>query len=283
MLRAQPARLARRALSRPRTRWSSTIVLITVGLALGVGGGCGSSSSTTGTPPPHVLSSVTDGATLVDAVQWSAHPVGLDSHQMVDRLDFLVDGRVLWSSYQAPYIFGLDDGAPAGKRLFPWILGAGEHRLAIRATVSGGRVVTSSVRVSVRVIAPVPRPLVGTFARTVTAADIARTRRMRHEPADQVLPPGTWRLHIGPDGLIRFDDPQGSGGNEAFTATASGGLTLHGPANWLNPPDRQGSFCGVEPDGSWRWIAHGRRLTLIARHDGCADRNSLFAGAWTRQ
>lgn len=244
--------------------------------------GCGSSTVTSSRPGPRVLSSITDGATLADAVEWTAHPVGLGGGQVVRRVDFLIDGRTRWSSRQPPYIFGVRAG-PAGRRLFPWILGPGAHRFTVRATISGGRSVTSSARATIDIALPVPRALIGTFTRRVTTADIARTQRFRHEPPDQVLPTGIWRLHIVRTGLISFDDPSGSGGNEAFTATPSGALTLHGPADWLNPPDRQGSFCGLEPDGSWSWTEHARTLTLTPHHDTCADRNSMFSGAWTRQ
>ncbi len=247
--------------------------------------GCGSTETvktTSGAPSVHVLSSITDGATLAGAVEWTAHPVGLTRGQSVERVDFLIDGRALWSSRMPPFIFGLEEGS-TGERLFPWILGPGDHRFAVRATITGGQVVSSSARAGVEITAPVPHELIGTFTRTVTARDIARTQRIRHEAPDEVLPTGTWRLHIARDGLIDFDDPHGSGGNEAFTAKRSGALGLVGPANWLNPPDRQGSFCGVEPDGAWHWRANRRTVQLIPIRDTCADRNALFGGAWIRR
>lgn len=82
--------------------------------------------------------------------------------------------------------------------------------------------------------------------------------------------------------MITFKDPLAGGGKEAFTATAGGAITLQGPANWLLPANRQGGFCGVEPTGAYSWTAHADRLTLTPRHDRCADRNSMFAGAWKR-
>jgi hypothetical protein len=247
-----------------------------------MGGGCNSSAGKSTKPSLHVLSSITDGATLADAVEWTAHPVGLRGSQTVDRVEFLIDGRMRWSSRQSPYIFGLQ-GEPSGKRLFPQIVGAGTHRLTVRAVISGGQTVTSSARIRVVVSAPAPSAVVGRFTRKVTPADIARTQRFRHEPPDEVLPTGTWVLHVARNGLISFDDPNGSGGNEAFTATPAGALTFQGPANWMSPPARQGSFCGVEPDGSWRWSAHGHVLVLTPNHDTCADRNALFGGTWKRR
>ena len=261
------------------------LALVAAATAAGLCAGCGSTQSTRTTsaaPKVHVLSSITNGATLADAVEWTAHPVGLTQGDRVQSVVFVIDGRALWRSREAPYIFGLQ-GEAAGERLFPWILGAGTHRFTVRATITGGRVVSTSAKARVQVTAEVPHDLVGTFTRTVTSRDIARTQRLRNEPPDEVPPTGTWRLHIARDGLISFDDPQGSGGNEAFAARQSGALELVGPANWLNPPDRQGSFCDVEPDGAWRWVVHARTLRLTPVRDTCADRNALFGGVWIRR
>ena len=198
------------------------------------------------------------------------------------RVEFLIDGRVRWTATTPPYAFGLSDGDIA-KRLFPSLLGQGSHNLAVRVITNGGKAASSSARITVANTAPAPTPLLGTFTRKVTAADVRRTQPFRHEPAgDEALPSGTWRLHVAHNGLISFDDPSGSGGNETFTAPPRGTLTLEGPANYLNPPDRQGSFCGVEPNGAYRWTAHGSTITLTPLDDSCADRNSLFAGTWTR-
>src|SRR5947209_8485695 len=211
-----------------------------------------------------VLSSISDGAVLSDAVLWTARPVRVTDGG-VSRVQFSIDGRVRWSSTTPPYAFGLSDGDTA-KRLFPSLLGHGSHKLAVRVVTVGGKIASSSAQITVANTAPVPTALVGTFTRKVTLADVGRTQAFRHEPAgDQALPAGTWRLHIARNGLISFDDPGGSGGNEAFTALPAGTLTLQGPANYLNPPDRQGSFCGVEPDGAYRWAAHGRSFALTPR------------------
>jgi len=159
---------------------------------------------------------------------------------------------------------------------------AGAHRLAVRVVTSRGEQTTTAASVTVSVPVSVPIQLVGTYTRWVTPADVRRTRSLRHEPADPVLPAGVWRLRIALSGVITFDDPRGAGGNEAFSATPGGAITLQGPANWLLPPNRQGSLCGVEPIGAYSWIAHAGKLTLTPRRDRCADRNTMFAGNWKR-
>jgi hypothetical protein len=244
-------------------------------------GGCGSDASRESTTPaPGVLSSISDGAVLSDALQWTARPVGIRD-SAVARVEFLIDGRVLWTNDSRPYIFGLTEQSNA-RRLFPSLLGTGAHRLGVRVVTTSGTSASTSARVTVAATAPVPSELFGTFTREVTRADVRRTQAFRTEPGSQALPSGTWRLHITGNGLISFDDPLGSGGNETFTASPAGMLALQGPANWLNPPDRKGSFCGVEPNGAWHWAAHRRSLVLTPRLDRCADRNSLFAGVWKR-
>lgn len=245
--------------------------------------GYGSATSPKATSPElGVLSSISDGAVLSDPLLWTARPVGI-ADGGVARVQFSIDGHVRWSSTTPPYAFGLSDGDIA-KRLFPSLLGHGSHNLSVRVVTVGGKMASSSAQITVANTAAAPSALVGTFTRTVTPADVSRTQAFRHEPTgDQALPSGTWRLHVASNGLISFDDPGGGGGNEAFTALPAGTLTLEGPVNYLSSPDRQGSFCGVEPDGAYLWIAHGSAVTLTPRHDRCADRNSLFAGRWTRR
>lgn len=239
---------------------------------------CGSSATAVPAPPTlGVLSSISDGAVLSNPLQWTARPVGAAGAN-VARVEFVIDARVRWTEQQAPYVFNGD-----GMQLFPWVLGPGAHRLAVRVLTSSGKQASTSASVTVRVPVPVPTQLVGTYTRTVTAADIRRTRSLRHEPAGQVLPAGAWRLRIARGGVITFDDPRGGGGNEVFSATPGGAITLQGPANWLLPADRQGSFCGVEPVGAYSWATHAARLVLTPGHDRCADRNSMFAGDWKRR
>jgi hypothetical protein len=223
-----------------------------------------------------VLSSITSGAVLSSALIWTAVPVGIaPSH--VASLEFLIDGRVRWIERRPPYVFDGD-----GAELFPWLLGPGPHSLAVRVVSAAGTSASMSADITVAPQPPVPGDLVGSFTRTVTNRDVRRTARLRHKPADQPLPTGVWRLQIAATGVIGYDNPRGGAGNEAFVAAVNGTLALEGPASWLLPPARRGGFCAVEPIGSYTWITRGRTLVLTARRDRCADRNSMFTGAWRR-
>ena len=181
-----------------------------------------------------------------------------------------------WIEHTPPYFFNDDYN-----HLYPWILGAGQHRLGVRLITAAGNSASTSAEVTVAARQQ-PAALAGTYTRSVTATDVARTQSFRTEPASQVLPAGTWRLHLERDGVLRYDDPQGGGGSEAFTALANGTLSMQGPVNWLEPASRRGSFCGVEPAGTYRWRTREHTLVLTVRNDGCADRNSMFTGTWKR-
>ena len=239
---------------------------------------CGSGARATRVPQPlRVVSSISNGGVLSSAVSWTGTPAGV-SPSDVDRVEFMIDGRIRWTERNAPFVFSGD-----GAELYPWVLGVGAHRLAVRLVTRTGASASTSAAVTVAASGPVPPQLLGTFARRVTIADVNRTAAFRHEPAGQVLPAGIWRIRIARDGVITLDDPQGSGGNEAFTSTAGGMLALQGPAQWILPPSRQGvGFCAVEPLAAYAWSAGPRTLVLKPLRDHCADRNSMFTGTWRR-
>lgn len=238
--------------------------------------GCGSRAGTTRTIHTlRALSSISDGAALSSAVPWTGIEAGAPV-QDVDRVEFVIDGRVRWTERQTPYVFN-----GHGNELFPWVLGAGAHRLAVRVVTRTGATATTAAAVTVALPEPVPSELLGTFTRRVTRADVQRTQAFRREPADRELPAGTWRIRIAPDGVISIDDPRGSRGNEAFSSTP-GTLALQGPANWILPRSRQGGFCTVEALGAYAWSTGPRTLITRPLRDRCADRDSMFAGTWRR-
>ena len=92
-----------------------------------------------------------------------------------------------------------------------------------------------------------------------------------------------WRLTFGANGVIAFDDPGGSGGNEGFIATSNGSISLYGPANWIEPQDRQGGFCDtVEGVAKMHWQLRATTLTLSkVGTDPCDGRTFILAGTWT--
>lgn len=82
-------------------------------------------------------------------------------------------------------------------------------------------------------------------------------------------------------GLLTFDDPGGSGGGEAFSATPTQ-LKLWGWPQWLLPKDRRGEFCEHEPPIIFKWSLSGKDL-VISGGGNCADRDALFVGIWHKQ
>jgi hypothetical protein len=246
---------------------------------------CGSSTtgtSTHGNPATStptvaafsVTSSILDGASLSDPVAWT-----VTATAGLSRVDFLVDGAVKWTEYNAPYFFNDD-----GNLLHPWLLGAGPHLLTTRAVTTSGAQASSSAHVTVAAGPQVPATLVGTFTRSVTAPDYVRTARYRAQEDINIgqAPDGTWTAHFQPNGLILFDDPKGSGGSEALSATPAGTLTMGGPVNWLVPKDRWGNFCVKEAPGQYHWSIAGRTLTITGDEKKCADRDSVFIGNWSQ-
>jgi hypothetical protein len=211
---------------------------------------------------------------LANPLPWTA-----SANAGISRVDFLVDGTVKWTEYKSPYFFNDD-----GNLLHPWLLGAGAHLLTVRAVAPSGAHASSSVHVNVTAVPQVPRALSGTFTRSVAAADYARTADYRTQADINIgqAPDGMWTAHFQPNGLILFDDPKGSGGSEALSATVGGALTIGGPANWLVAKDRWGSFCEKEAPGQYHWSVAGRTLTITGDERKCADRDSVFIGMWTQ-
>jgi hypothetical protein len=119
----------------------------------------------------------------------------------------------------------------------------------------------------------------GTYARTVTQADIARTASFRREgPGENVPPTGRVKLVLSA-GTFRFSDRTGFAIAQTYSATAGGKLAIEA---YVNPS--KGAFCGPEipQNAAYRWSARGGTLTLKATSDRCADRNSVLVGRWRR-
>ena len=219
--------------------------------------------------PISLSSSLADGSTLTEPVSWSVEA----GDSVVDRVDFLIDGKVRWIEMHAPYVFN-DDGSV----LAPWLLSPGKHVFTARATAIGSSAETTAT-VQIGTAPTAPEGLAATFVRTVTQKDIDRTaNNPGREPELAVL--GVWTAHFA-QGLLSIDDPLGGGVAEAISATA-GQLTMWGPPNWLLPKERQGGFCDHEPPGTFHWSRTGDRL-IITGGGNCADRDALFVGSWQKQ
>ena len=221
---------------------------------------------------------------------WSAT---FNSHgEAIRQVDFLIDGRKRWTTFGPPYDFsGTTDC------LDPWILGGGTHHLGIAVTTTSGRIARSTETVTVVDVHPVPKALLGTYQRTVTAADLARTAREVTpgeyvDPGGNRAPAGKWTLYWMPNGVIYPVDPghvgrtpKYPGMTEAFTATADDKLTLYGTVNWLSASDMQWGFCEGKPFGAYHWKARGSSQLVIAPSKAdvkCPDRDSVLTGTWLR-
>lgn len=232
---------------------------------------CGPSSHGAA-PPLRVVSSISDRATLVGALQWTAVPAGVRSADPVTRVDFLIDGRRRWTDRHAPFVFNDDHNA-----LHPWILARGIHRLAIRLVTTRGTTVGTASHVTVATTPQVPSALAGRWTRRLTAADIRHT-------GGPTLPAGLWHARFARDGVVFFAGPHGAGGTEAFTAIRSDLIALAGPVLWLAAEQHRRGLCETERLAPYAWQVHGSALTLTTRRDSrCSNRAALFAGTWTHQ
>lgn len=232
--------------------------------------GCGTGSD--GRPATRVLrviSSISDGATLTQAVEWTAVPAGVDTGDPVTRVEFLIDGRRRWVDRHRPYFFNADHNA-----LHPWILARGAHRLAVRLRTRHGDQASTVAVVTVAGRPAVPAAIAGVW-----------TRRRGHSHREQGRPAaGRWRARFARDGVVVLQGPGRARTREAFSATAGGTLILSGPVNWLDRGRDHTALCDHPRPASYRWHAHGSELVLSTRHDSpCRDRAAVLAGTWTHR
>lgn len=247
--------------------------------------GCGSRGilpgpAVTTAASARVSSSIAEGAQLTNPVRWQAYVTGVPAGG-VASVRFLIDGQVRHLERQAPYLF-----AGRGNLLLPGTLRPGSHVFVVDVTLTDGHRLTAATTAVVTNKAPgVPRPVLGRWTRTVTAAEVARTETFRN-PADGVpLPAGTWQVQINADGVARYTDP-----TPAHEVTAGqvrfepGGLLAVGNQIPNFPHASDGGFCGdTVRAGIYHWSLHGSMLVIRAVSDHhCADRNSFWNGAFTR-
>ena len=271
-----------------RSRWLCARVVGATSVTAVMLGGCASSGTVTSDSSSspssssstarsssaklHLSSTIGDGAHLSRVVTWRAE---VEPARDVTTVDFIVDGRRLWEEQKPPYVFNDDH-----QLLAPWLLGNGKHTLEVRAAAGGGETARSVAHVTVTKLPTIHVGLVGVFSRTVTPKDFARESAMRGYDPDALPPSGRWKMHINSQGLISFDDPEGTGQKEILTTTDST-MTVFGPASWLAPEDRHGGFCEPAPiDRTYRWELSGTTLT-IRGGSNCPQRVGVLDGEWT--
>ena len=232
---------------------------------------CDSSSIPSPTPPTlGVLSSISNGAVLSNALAWTAVTVGAKAAD-VARVEFLIDARVRWTAYHPPYVFNGD-----GDDLFPSVLGPGTHSLAVRVLTRHGTNASTAASVTVSASNPVPSELVGTFARAVTT----RSEQVRLTSGTVAASDGRLQLQLSTDGVATVIGPRHDDTDEAFTAFPGGTISFQGSANWLLPTHHGADLCPPETLGAYRWSRRASGLVLSAVHDPCTSRRSILSGDW---
>jgi hypothetical protein len=150
--------------------------------------------------------------------------------------------------------------------------------------------------VTVRVL-PAPQPpaaLAGTWMRTVTKQDVAKSSFASGAAVGNVPPAGVWRLVFDRTGAWELD-PVKTGLVTEY-AVVSDALFAYAPIS-MAPCSDHGP-CGVNrfghhhiggvdctaagPFGSYRSSVSGRQLTLTAIHEPCGQRRAIWEGTWTR-
>jgi hypothetical protein len=223
-----------------------------------------------------VTSSIADGATLASPVQWSAEPVGTPPGGL-DRIEFLIDGKLLWVEHNPPFDFNND-----GNYLYPYLFARGSHQMVARGVAKSGEQVTATANVHMTQAPPkIPRALRATWKHRVSQSVIERNS----VPGDPPLPAGVYRIKFRANGVSLASPPPGPAtpGNYAFSATARGRLDLGGPVNWLTAQSSADGIChGDQTFGRYRWKIHRRVLTVKLVKDPCRLRAAIQTGHWRR-
>jgi hypothetical protein len=248
--------------------------------ALGATGG--SSAGSAGSV--RIASSLDGRTSLPPRIRWIATPTGGD----VSVVDFLIDGKLIWTEHKAPYVFdGDDNGANEGYSITTWLT-PGSHQFSARATTSDGETVSDTVKARVEQPPPPPAALAGFWTRVVTAQDLKKGDSSNGPPA------GRWTLVFDRVGAWHLD-PMGSGvANEyavhghvidvyapiqmAPSENGRGGVSKYGHH------DIGGTDCtAAGPFGSYHWSVSANTLVLKAIREGCGNRRAIWQGTWTKR
>lgn len=259
------------------------------GVELGTGGS--SALPTTSSLDGRPITSSLDGKTVLpQRTRWLVHPGVPDS--AVREVDYIIDGKLRWVEHGPPYYFG-GNAANPGYLITTW-LHAGEHVFTAHVVSRGGKSATDIV--TARVL-PAPRPpaaLAGTWTRTVTKQDVAKSSVAFGAAAGNVPPAGVWQLVFDRIGAWELD-PVKTGLVTEYAVVADV-LFAYAPIS-MAPCSHNGP-CGVKrfghhhiggidctaagPFGSYRWSVSGAQLTLTAIHEPCGQRRAIWDGTWTR-
>ena len=240
------------------------------------------SASSTRSPALLKLTSSLDGQTaLTLRTQWIASPEPADA--VVAKVDFLIDGKLIWNEDQAPYVFGRD----LGYLITTW-LAPGPHTFTARATDVSGGSMTDTVTATVTAAPQPPASLRGVWTRNVTDQDIAKSGA---DPSG--LPPaGQWKLIFDQVAAWHLD-PNGSGIGNQYDVHGNT-INVYAPIQMAPLIEGQPTFsryghhdlggydCNASgPFGSYHWSVSGGKLTLTVINEGCPNRRAILEGTWT--
>jgi DNA-binding SARP family transcriptional activator len=291
-----PAVASPRRITRARMLAGAVVLAAVAASSIaGVELGTGNSSAlpTTAHVDGKPTTSSLDGKTVLpQRTRWVVHPGVPDS--AVREVDFIVDGKLRWVERIPPYYFGGDENGTNAAYLITTWLSAGQHVFTSQVVKADGKSATDIV--TARVL-PAPRPpaaLAGTWTRTVTQQDQAKSTPLFGAGVGNIPPAGRWRLVFDRTGVWELDPRKTGLVNEynvvadvlfAYAPISMAPCSDHGPCGvkHFGHHDIGGRDCNpAGPFGSYRWLVSGARLTLTAIHEPCGQRRAVWEGTWTR-
>ena len=264
----------------------------TIGVELGTGRSSARPPTTSRLAERPTSSSLDGKTVLPERTRWVVHPDVPDS--AVREVDFIIDGKLRWVERIPPYYFGGDEnGTNPGYLITTW-LGAGEHVFTSHVVSAGGKSATDIVTARVLPAPQPPAALAGTWTRTVTHQDQAKSTPLFGAGVGNIPPAGVWRLVFDRTGAWELDPIKTGLVNEynvvadvlfAYAPISMAPCSDHGACGVtrFGHHDIGGRDCNAAgPFGSYRWSVSGARLTLTAIHEPCGQRRAVWEGTWTR-
>jgi hypothetical protein len=260
--------------------------------ALGIAGSVGAAPG-----KPFTIASTLDGKTVLPhRIHWLGLPTLPPSQ--IKRVEFLIDGNVVWIEHHKPYVYGDDHGSHHGYLVTSW-LSPGVHRFAVRAVSTSDA--TALDTVSARVLPPpvVPSRLAGTWERTIPDTSAAPKAGSPGNPSETLTPAGRYTITFDPRWIqdvfpcdsspCRYNDKSGGGG-EFVSDWTPGTKTfeVRGPVTFRLPVGNYrlgGWWCWMDgPTATYTWSMNEDALTLapVGGHDACRIRGFIWSGRWTR-
>jgi hypothetical protein len=225
---------------------------------------------------PLKVTSTLDGKTVLPIrIQWIARPNV--SPPKVEAVDYLIDGRLAWVEHHSPYFYADD-----GNWLVTTFLKPGKHVFTVRVITTTGRTSTDATTARVVAAPAPPTQLLGTWGRTVTAADVKKAT------SNSPPPPGRWEIRIGAEGWALGTGHAPTANSLSFDVAylANGHLQMRPTIERLPYQGDQGGFCnGVDPLFTWTVSVDATSKTMTLNPSGrdpCGDRVAILQGTWTR-